>query len=246
MARLTLLILAFSICFSSVLAQTTSVTYQGKLTDGSNPANGQYDFVFRLFDSSGTQIGGDLEKGDVQVTGGVFTVSLNFGVSLFSAGAADSLEIGVRPGTSTGLYTTLTPRQPLASSPFTIRSLSAGNADSASDSAKLGGVAANQYVATTDPRLTDARTPTAGSDNYVQNRTTPQGGNFNLSGDGVVHKTFTFFGNRIPKIRAQSKEEADCIRRTRWYDDVFPPFAGFLSQFQNIAECGGYSRRQRC
>jgi len=186
MARLTLLILAFSICFSSVLAQTTSVTYQGKLTDGSNPANGQYDFVFRLFDSSGTQIGGDLEKGDVQVTGGVFTVSLNFGLSPFAAGAADSLEIGVRPGLSTGLYTTLTPRQPLASSPFTIRSLSSVSADSASDSAKLGGVAANQYVVTTDPRLTDARTPTAGSDNYVQNRTTPQGGNFNLSGDGVV------------------------------------------------------------
>jgi hypothetical protein len=53
-----------------ILAQTTSVTYQGKLTDGGNPANGKYDFVFRLFDSSGTQIGGDLEKGDVPVTGG--------------------------------------------------------------------------------------------------------------------------------------------------------------------------------
>ena len=52
-----------------ILAQTTSVTYQGKLTEGGNPANGKYDFVFRLFDSSGTQIGGDLEKEDVQVTG---------------------------------------------------------------------------------------------------------------------------------------------------------------------------------
>ena len=180
--------LVYLACSLPILAQTTAITYQGKLTDAGNPANGQYDFVFRVFDSSGSQIGGDLEKGDVQVTGGIFTVSLNFGLSPFAAGAADSLEIGVRPGTSTGPYTNLAPRQALASSPFTIRSLSAIAADSASDSAKLGGVAANQFVVTTDPRMTDPRTPLAGSADYVQNRTNQQAAtNFNISGRGTAN-----------------------------------------------------------
>jgi len=175
-----------------ILAQTTSVTYQGKLTDGGNPANGQYDFVFRLFDSSGTQIGGDLEKGDVQVTGGIFTVSLNFGLAPFTASTADTVEIGVRPGASTGTYTTLTPRQPLTSEPYSIKSMQAAAADTATNSLQLGGVAASQFVLTTDPRMTDSRSPISGSPNYVQNTTTQQGStNFNISGNGIVGGTFS-------------------------------------------------------
>ncbi len=44
---------------------------------------------------------------------------------------------------------------------------------------------ANQFVVTTDPRMTDARTPTAGSTNYIHNSTTDQSGaNFSINGDG--------------------------------------------------------------
>ena len=32
-------------------AQNTAFTYQGKLTDGTGPANGQYDLQFKLVDS---------------------------------------------------------------------------------------------------------------------------------------------------------------------------------------------------
>jgi len=124
-------------CGLSTLAQTTAFTYQGKLTDGGNPASGQYDLVFRLFDPSGTQIGGDLAKGDVQVTDGVFTVSLDFGSSPFANGSGDSLEVAVRPGASTGPYTTLTPRQPLASSPYSLKSINASAADALSASCIL-------------------------------------------------------------------------------------------------------------
>ena len=44
---------------SAVSAQTTSFTYQGRLTDGGTAANGNYDLQFALFDNSsgGTQIG---------------------------------------------------------------------------------------------------------------------------------------------------------------------------------------------
>jgi len=138
-----------------------------------------------------------LKKATFRSTGGVFTVSLNFGLSPFAAGAADSLEIGVRPGLSTGLYTTLTPRQPLASSPFTIRSLSSVSADSASDSAKLGGVAANQYVITTDPRMTDERNPLPGSNNYIQsNPASPQSSGFDVR-DGHFSGTVRIEANGL-------------------------------------------------
>jgi hypothetical protein len=61
----------------------------------------------------------------------------------------------------------------------------------ATNATQLGGVAANQYVVTTDSRLSDARPPTAGSLNYIQNGTSPQAGNFNISGNGTVGNNLT-------------------------------------------------------
>ncbi|MGH9819824.1 MAG: hypothetical protein ACRD43_06610, partial [Pyrinomonadaceae bacterium] len=185
-----ILVQFFTIC---LLAQTNVFTYQGKLTDGGSPANGQYDLVFRLFDASNTQIGSDLTKDDVMVTAGIFTVTLDFGASPFSGDAADSLEIAVRPGASTGSYTTLTPRQPLTSSPYAIKSsnsAAAVTADTSTNSLQLGGVAANQYVVTTDSRMADARPPTPGSGNYIQNAGTLQAlSDFNISGNGTAGGT---------------------------------------------------------
>ncbi len=96
----------------------TSFTYQGRLTDGGAPANGTYDFTFALYDdpTGGTQVGGTVMKDDVSVNDGLFTVTLDFG-NVFN-GTALYLEIGVRPGSDTGAYTTLTPRQPLTAAPY--------------------------------------------------------------------------------------------------------------------------------
>lgn len=147
-----ILIFAAAIFVSAYPAfgQTSAFTYQGKLTDASLPPTAQYDFIFRLFNSSGTQLGSDLARDDVQVTNGIFTVSLDFGSANFVSGAAASIEMAIRPGTSTGAYTTLTPRQPLMSSPYAIKSANADNA------AQLGGAPASQYVQTTDLRLNNA------------------------------------------------------------------------------------------
>src|SRR2546429_9817275 len=62
-------------------AQTTSFTYQGRLTDGGTPANGNYDLQITLFDSltSGAQVGSTQTLNTVPVSNGVFTVSLDFG-----------------------------------------------------------------------------------------------------------------------------------------------------------------------
>jgi len=65
---------------------STSFTYQGRLTDGGNPANGSYDFRFILYDgeTSGSQVGSTVNKDDVTVTDGLFTVELSFGSSIFT------------------------------------------------------------------------------------------------------------------------------------------------------------------
>lgn len=97
----------------------TAFTYQGQLNDGDSPANGAYDFQFKLFDaaSGGTQIGGTQSKDDLAVSGGLFTTDLDFGAGAFD-GQARWLEVAVRPGVSTGAYTTLAPRRALLASPY--------------------------------------------------------------------------------------------------------------------------------
>jgi hypothetical protein len=125
-----------------MMAQTTAFTYQGKLTDGGNPANGSYDLQFKLFDAltSGTQQGVTLVRNPVAASAGVFTVTLDFGANVFS-GAARYLEISVRPAgcvpPNCAAFTILSPRQPITSSPYAIQTLNAQ---------QLGGVDASQYL----------------------------------------------------------------------------------------------------
>ncbi len=168
------LLLVLTLAGGIVRAQTpTAFTYQGRLTDAGAPANGTYDFEFKLFDASATQLGTAVTREDVTVTNGVFLVRLDFGVSPFTPNAtASTLEIGVRPGTSTASFTTLSPRQPITSTPYAVQTINAE---------KLGGVDANQYVKTDDPRLGGS-----GNNSYVQNSTVQQPGvGFNIGGNGL-------------------------------------------------------------
>jgi len=183
------IILLFSI---SISAQTTEFTYQGKLNDGSLPANGTYDFQFEFYDAvSGGNLLGTQSAASVLVNNGIFIVRLNFGAQF--NGTDRFLAISVR-NAGGPTYTLLNPRQPISSAPYSIRSLQSGtalnatHADLAADSDRLGGITADQFVVTTDARMTDARTPLAGSPNYVQNTATQQSGsNFNISGTGTAN-----------------------------------------------------------
>jgi Chaperone of endosialidase len=178
---------------SNAGAQTSNFTYQGRLTDGGTAANGNYDLQFALWDSAsgGAQIGSTLTLNTVPVSNGVFNVSLDFGASSFN-GASRFLEVSARP-ISGGAFALLSPRQQVTSTPYAVRSASAATADTAANAitaanaTQLGGVAASQYVQTSDSRLSDTRPPTAGSANYIQNSTNLQSStNFNVSGDGTV------------------------------------------------------------
>jgi hypothetical protein len=104
----------------------TNFSFQGRLQDTGNPANGAYDLRFRLYDepTGGAQVGPAVSRDDVDVANGLFTVRLDFG-DVFD-GAALFMEIGVRPGASTGDYTLLTPRQPLTPTPYAQYSRGAG------------------------------------------------------------------------------------------------------------------------
>jgi hypothetical protein len=168
-------------------AQTNEFTYQGALTDDSNPADGNYDFRFGLYGAASGGIAiGTRERFSVPVTNGAFTVTLDFPATNFN-GSDRFLEIGVRPAGSADPYTVLTPRQRITSLPYAIRSANATNADTAINSTQLGGVAANQFVLTGDPRMTDARNPLPGSSEYIQNNSGfPQTGNFAVSGNGLI------------------------------------------------------------
>lgn len=98
----------------------TGFTYQGRLDDNGQPASGVYDLQFQLFNGPSLLnfVQSTIVVEDVQVTGGLFTAKVDFG-GLFP-GAARWIAIGVRPGNSTGAFTTLPGRQELTPSPYAI------------------------------------------------------------------------------------------------------------------------------
>ena len=124
-----LIVLASGICF----AQTSAFTYQGKLASSGTPANGPYQFEFKLFDAS--DVANSNQIGTTQtvvaaVQNGAFATRLDFGAPAFVASQDRWLEISVRPPGSIDPfpYTVLTPRQQINSVPFAVRSLKATNA----------------------------------------------------------------------------------------------------------------------
>src|SRR5260221_10845646 len=120
-----LFILVTSLLFgevSNVLSQGTAFTYQGRLNDNGGPANGNYGMVFYLCSTpeSGGQIA-SLGIANVPVNNGLFTVTLDFGANF--PGADRWLEITVKTNNAAS-FTTLSPRQKLAPTPYAI---TAGN-----------------------------------------------------------------------------------------------------------------------
>jgi hypothetical protein len=107
-------------------------TYQGRLDDGSTPANGTYELKFTLCDSESgpTVINAPLTNAATAVSNGLFTVTLDFGPGAFT-GDARWLDIAVRTNGSPSDFTTLAPRQALTPSPYALYAPSAGAAGTA-------------------------------------------------------------------------------------------------------------------
>jgi hypothetical protein len=109
--------------FSEAAPMGTAFTYQGRLIDANTVADGLYDFQFKLYNApdEGIQLDGDVNKPDVDVIDGYFTVELDFGSdpNIFN-GDTRWLEIDVRIGDSNdpNAYSTLVPRQELTPAPY--------------------------------------------------------------------------------------------------------------------------------
>src|ERR1022692_3252304 len=90
-----LLMLTLVAVTNNLHAQGTAFTYQGRLNDTGQPANGSYDLTFSLFNTSNGvgQISGTLTNSAVAVSNGLFTAILDFGANF--PGADRWLEISV-------------------------------------------------------------------------------------------------------------------------------------------------------
>lgn len=108
-------------------AQSTAFTYHGVLSFNRSPVTGLYDMQFTIFgtDIGGAAVAGPLPKNAVPVTNGLFTARMDFLTGIFT-GPARWIEISVRPAGG-GAFQTLSPRQELTSSPYSIRSLTAAD-----------------------------------------------------------------------------------------------------------------------
>lgn len=180
-----LIILAVIFSFSSVSAQPTTFPFQATLPNEVTPASGAFEMEFKLFDAptAGNQIGASNFINAVDVKSHSFAVLLDFGAASFP-GADRFIEISYRRN-SNQPFTTVSTRWQILSVPYAIRSLTATTADNA---LTLNGVDLSEFVRTSDPRLSDARTPLPGSGDYVQNTNTPQAGvNFSVGGTGSAN-----------------------------------------------------------
>ena len=130
------ILLAFLASVHKLPAQGSAFTYQGRLNDGANQANGIYDLRFAIYDaaSAGTQQGNLLTNSATSVSNGLFTATLDFGNQF--PGANRWLEIGVRTNGG-ALFAILSPRQALTPTPYAI---TAGNVTGVLPSAGLAGV----------------------------------------------------------------------------------------------------------
>ena len=186
----------------NVMAQTTEFTYQGSLKDNANPANGTYDFEFQLYDalSGGSQIGSTLTRSTVNVTNGIFSTKLDFGGQF--PGANRYLEIHVRVSGQPS-FTTLTPRQLVNSSPYSIKSI---NSDTAT-------TATTAQTAVSSTNAINAQTAVTATN--ASNATTATTANNALSLGGVPAGQYVLTGDaRLSDARLPTDGSASYIQNT--------------------------------
>jgi len=121
------LLLALACSADGLRAQavTPAFTYQGELRTGGAPATASFDMEFRLYGAAagGSQIGPVVTRSAVAVSGGLFSVPLDFGPAQF-AGDRQWLEIRIKPAGS-GSFETLSPRTEVTATPYALSAVNA-------------------------------------------------------------------------------------------------------------------------
>jgi hypothetical protein len=116
------LVLASGLANAAPVPIDGTFTYQAQIKQNGSPANGTFDFQFRLFDDGvvgqGASVGATLTLNDVALVNGQLSTTLKFGNSDLIGANQLFLEIGIRDGASNQPYTLLNPRQRLTEVPF--------------------------------------------------------------------------------------------------------------------------------
>src|SRR5580765_3974276 len=120
-----MVLLALACGVSRAFAQGTAFTYQGQFNDGANPANGNYEILFRPFNvlTGGSQLTIPNIR-SVALSNGLFTTTMDFGSGIFDGGPV-FLQLEVRTNGAVS-YTVLAPRQQLMPTPYAIYAGGAG------------------------------------------------------------------------------------------------------------------------
>ena len=105
----------------STFGQGTAFTYQGRLYNGTNLANGNYEMQFSLYSAatSGSILAGPITNAPVVVSNGLFTTLIDFGPGVF-IGNSTWLQVAVTTNVSTSPFVALSPLQQLTPTPNAI------------------------------------------------------------------------------------------------------------------------------
>lgn len=141
-SRSTLKIFVIVMMFSAGTAYAgggTAFTYQGRLLDAGEPANGTFNIDFSLWNdpAAGSQVDSTITFNNLPITDGLFTVELDFGANAFD-NAGRWLEISVAG-------VPLLPRQPITRSPYSIQTRGIF-VDEAGDATVDGTISAAEFV----------------------------------------------------------------------------------------------------
>ncbi len=133
------LLAIFTDQLSTCLAQGTAFTFQGRLTDGGNPANGLYDFRSGpvATNSGGALIAGPVTNKAVMVSNGLFMLTLDYGATFDCT--PYWLQMGVRTNGG-GTFIGLSPRPEVTPTPYAIFAITASNLSGTLPAAQLSGI----------------------------------------------------------------------------------------------------------
>lgn len=121
--RTTLLTALAALAVSSSALVAEPMTYQGRLTDSSLPANATYEMQFRLYTVASGGSAYATATATVPVIDGLFTALPDFATGSFTS-SSTYLEVALRVSGSGGAFTMLsTPRQRITAAPLATRSL---------------------------------------------------------------------------------------------------------------------------
>ena len=172
-------------------------TFQGRLTEGTGPATGEYEMRFSLHpNSSGIQAFGEaITNGPVTVVNGFFTVLLDFGPDAFD-GNERWLSIGVRTNGTLEEFTVLDPRQPISATPYALFASNAGAVTGAIDASQIASGTLPPMRLSTNVALLNA------NQEFTQLNSFSAGVTINPTGD--IPPLIIVGGNQIPHVRVST------------------------------------------